>query len=703
MLVSAAMTDGRSDRRLSPEMLVFLASVMGLFLELALIRWVSSEIRIFAYCKNLVLVASFLGFGAGLHMVRGKFHAARASLLLLLLAMLVRLPWQSLQDYGPNRVSSILADLSGMHIFHHLEEGGLALGMAGKLAFAVGWTVVLFFLVALIMIPFGQAVGSGIQRIQAPLRAYSINVLGSLIGILGFSLAARLGMPPAVWFVPVALGLVLMATGKEQRGTLFGLAAALLLVLLPHTPEGGRTFWTTYQKIELYGRVLFVNNTGYQSMKPQVAATPGEPLTRFTLPFAARPGARSVLVVGAGTGNDVSAALAAGVDSVIAVEIDPTIYRIGQAYHPNQPYSDPRVEVVVDDARHFLATTDRRFDLIVMGDLDAHTLLSSYTNVRLDDYIYTVQAFHQASERLTPDGAVYVTFFAETDFVRQRLARNLTEAFGHEPLALVGSSDVDSGAGWQRALFLNGRPETVAELAADADSWTGYAVTRHDPTAVRASTDEWPFLTLEKAHIPPIITLVSIVIVLLSTVFALRTRPRGEPFDGRVFWLGAAFMLLEVHNVSRLALVFGTTWRVNAWVIGAILGLILLANLVVSRLHGAGKRPGKWAVIGLMVTLALAYFVPLEIFLGMSGLAGGALATLLLTLPIFFAGLVFADAFARSQSPTFALGWNVLGSVVGGLTESLSYVVGIPALVPAATLFYAVALLWPRGRAEQSN
>ena len=44
---------------------LFLLSFIALFLELAIIRWLSSEIRIFAYFKNLPLMATFLGFGIG--------------------------------------------------------------------------------------------------------------------------------------------------------------------------------------------------------------------------------------------------------------------------------------------------------------------------------------------------------------------------------------------------------------------------------------------------------------------------------------------------------------------------------------------------------------------------------------------------------------------------------------------------------------
>src|SRR5512147_746641 len=91
-------------RTLRPGTVVFLASLLGLFLELALIRWVSSEVRVFAYAKNLALVASFLGFGAGCLLSRRPVPATGPLAGLLLLTMLVRLPWQWLEAYGPRRI-----------------------------------------------------------------------------------------------------------------------------------------------------------------------------------------------------------------------------------------------------------------------------------------------------------------------------------------------------------------------------------------------------------------------------------------------------------------------------------------------------------------------------------------------------------------------------------------------------------------------
>ena len=127
--------------RVSPATVVFLASFAGLFLELALIRWVSSEIRVFSYCKNLVLVACFLGFGVGCMQMRRRENLVRSMFLLLLLILVVDLQSQSLLDFGPRRVTDVLARLSGMMIFHFpTEEMVWGVAEYGWLLFSLAWT-----------------------------------------------------------------------------------------------------------------------------------------------------------------------------------------------------------------------------------------------------------------------------------------------------------------------------------------------------------------------------------------------------------------------------------------------------------------------------------------------------------------------------------------------------------------------------------
>src|SRR5437763_6015129 len=99
--------------------------------------------------------------------------------------------------------------------------------------------------------------------------------------------------------------------------------------------------------------------------------------------------------------------------------------------------------------------------------------------------------------------------------------------------------------------------------------------------------------------------------LLVGMVYLFMPRVRIR-FDGRMFFLGAAFMLLETKAVVQLALLFGSTWIVNSMVFFTALVLILLANLFVLK-----TPPTRllWHYAGLVGLLAAAILTPFDIFL----------------------------------------------------------------------------------------
>src|SRR5439155_1188130 len=129
------------------------------------------------------------------------------------------------------------------------------------------------------------------------------------------------------------------------------------------------------------------------------------------LPFSLTNERESALVVGAGTGNDVAAALRSGFKRVVSVDIDPLIMKIGKELHPERPYDDPRATRVVNDARaYFEQNADKRFDVVCFGLLDSHAMFSAMSSLRLENYVYTRESIRSAWRLVKPGGVLTVSF-----------------------------------------------------------------------------------------------------------------------------------------------------------------------------------------------------------------------------------------------------------------------------------------------------
>jgi hypothetical protein len=165
-----------------------------------------------------------------------------------------------------------------------------------------------------------------------------------------------------------------------------------------------------------------------------------------------------------------------------------------------------------------------------------------------------------------------------------------------------------------------------------------------------------------------------------------------------MFFLGAAFMLLETKAVVQLALLFGGTWLVNSLVFFTVLTMVLLANLYVLKAPAIALA---WHYAGLLLFLAVSVMVPLDVFLGGGMLWRYVVPCALALGPMFFAGVIFARSFRDSSHPDHAFGSNIAGSVVGGLSEPLSMLLGFRHLLLLAMVYYLLSLWSPsfRGRA----
>ncbi len=701
----------RAARR--PYSTLFLVSFAALFVELMLIRYAGSQIRVLAFYKNVPLVAAFLGLGLGCCLGRGSTRHA-------LLFLLWLLPLAAALAHGTVAVDFALGRWAAFGSSEHILGGGGGASAwslplqewAAQLAMGLFCAVLLIALAGLFTL-LGRLLGDAFERVPR-LPGYTANLLGSLAGILAFVALCYLETPPWVWFAVGLLPLLWWASGGARAGTALLLIAASVAVVWPST---GETVWSRYQK--LVGRVvpqagpagtapsylLQISDVFYQvavDLRPAAIARLGfNPYPHYDAAFRLAPRKQRVLVVGAGTGNAVAAALRAGAGAVDAVDIDDAIVRLGRLHHPEHPYDDPRVHVIVDDARRaFRRLRPGSYDTIVFGLLDSHTQLG-ISSVRLDNYVFTLESLAAARRLLRPGGSLVITAVTLRPWLQDRFAAMLGATcdtpvvwlrFG---VASTYACQVADPSRRRRAPSAAPAPGPLADLAQRRSPRTYPNLGAGADFVSVLPTDDWPFLYLPERQVPRAY-LVVLALLALASVAVLRVGGldlgRFTAFHGHLFFLGAAFLLMEVYAINRLALLFGTTWLVSAVTIGVVLLLIVAANLTVEL---AGDIPVPAAYCALVLLLAAGYLIGPAAALG-HGVGAALLYALLLLGPVYFAGLIFSRSFSRAAASGPAIGVNILGAVVGGWAEYSTMVVGIRGLALLALAFYLASWLMQR-------
>jgi hypothetical protein len=129
---------------------------------------------------------------------------------------------------------------------------------------------------------------------------------------------------------------------------------------------------------------------------------------------------------------------------------------------------------------------------------------------------------------------------------------------------------------------------------------------------------------------------------------------------------------------------------VNAAVFAGVLIVAFCANLYV---QNAGAPRLAICVAVLFATLVLSWVVTPGTLTALPPLAARVAGVLVNTLPIGIAGVIFSTLLARSPDAAASLGSNLVGAIIGGVTEYASLWIGLHALTAIAAVFYAAAFV----------
>lgn len=643
-----------------------------LFLELALIRYIAAYVRVFGFYVNFVLLATFLGMGTGMLRRRNVdqllwIGVPAIMLLTGLVAFLAIVPIDV-----PTYTSEYLwGYASAANVPRHVS-----INVA---------VIALFALTTILFVPLGALLGDRFATL-APLTAYTADLTGSLLGVVVFAALSQLRTEPTIWFALAFAVWVALVWQRKPLAIAMTMAAVLSLAAVHWTREGALEYWSPYYrvlvkpsvvpggiKIEVNGalhqEIVDFDRTDESKFRQTVRMA-------YERPYRIVGKIDTALVVGAGTGNDIATLLRLGAQHVDAVEIDPVIAGIGKIAHPQRPYDDPRVHLIVTDARAFLRAPPRKYDVITFGTLDSQSLLSGMSAVRLDNFVYTVESFRAARAALKPGGSIVLYHLSGYEHIAARLYQLLALTFGSPPREI---SEND---------FLFNHTFIAGGGARDTTGTIAPLILR---TPVELSTDDWPFPYLLARGLPQHYVAALAAVMLLSLLlvgFAAGGAAMRAP-NWSMFFLGVGFLLLETKGITAMSLLFGSTWIVNLAVISSILLVALIGTVLVAR----GRAPSVMQCLAVVaVMLAIAAIVPgTQLVTSVPGLRW-LIAAASVGLPVLFGSMIFSQTFAVQPEPVSALAFNILGGVAGGVVEYSSMMFGLSALNWLALGAYALAV-----------
>ncbi len=679
---------------------IILATALSLFLELSIIRIQSSYLHFFSFLKNISLISCFLGLGIGYALRNKSLISLNWVFPLIVIQILI------LYFFSQTPISTVLINPIA-------EQFTMGIDTARSLSHII---IIYFFILfififnALCFIPLGSLISLLMSKMNT-LESYSYNLLGSLIGIILFIFFSFLSTTPMIWIIFSLIIFIFIVRDQLSEYKLSILAVLFLSIILSSNIKGYKeTIYSPYQNISIeeikspvnpiiiqtghvfYQAVLNLSDELLFTREHEVGdiRIMGDRVNKthekefYNLPYSiTKIKPEKILIVGSGAGNDVASANRFNIKDIVAVEIDPIILDLGKKYHPENPYNFENVKNVVNDARNYISNTSEKFDTIVYALLDSQTNLSSKGGIRLDSYVYTVEAFEEAKDKLDQNGYIYLSFFVQEKRLGYKIYKMLETAFQKKPLVLKSKAN-------DRYIFI--ASENFNNFRFDHLQFFKLDKSFEDHSyEVDLSTDDWPFLYMPKKIYP--LTYLSIVsVLLLSSVYFINKffKINRNNFSLCCFFLGAGFMLIETKSITEIAKYYGSTWLVTSFVIITILIMAFIANLIIIKKINIKSKQIYFLLISSII---LGYYLFINNYVYINPNYLFLIVPILLSLPLLFSGLAFSKELKEINSVPKALSSNILGAMFGGFLEYNSMYFGLSSLYLLACLLYFSAFL----------
>jgi len=653
-------------------------SWLVLFLELACIRWFPSHVMFLTFFTNVVLLACFVGMSVGCLAARNTTRYLNRTPFWLLVALVAGLVVENNRTRLLQLV--MIGDRTDPDTVYFGAEAGDSLGLSFRIPVEV-LAGAFFMLIGTILVGPGQEMGRAFNSVRSRTLAYSVNLLGSLAGIGSFAACSYWQLPPLVWFAAIALGVGYLLLKPDPAAPALKRTRWLTFMLLLVTVgissitsgffslHSRSAYWSPYYRIDIHKQFLEIetNLVSHQIIDP-TSRVPSVLYANYAVPFllhrdAKKPDGspiwkdfRRVLIIGAGSGNDLARALQwlpkeAAID---AVEIDPVIQRLGAENHPDKPYSDPRVHVFLNDGRNFLHSAPAEsYDLVIFALVDSLVLQLGSGNMRLESFLFTQQAFQDAHRVLKPTGLCAVYNYFRHGWLACRINSELKQAFNVEPVVFaladhpiesIKLGDTESEA---FTVFLAGSEPVIKPLKdsfrrngntywipndrpPDPTGTPGYfgeskprslppppkesesknrrwhpvdwiplrAAAVEDLGSLPPATDDWPFLYVKEPGIPLVTWRGMAMMVILSLVLWFLFRPRNAQSDSSLppdigLAIRSFFLGAGFMLVETKAVVQMALLFGSTWMVNSVVFAAILVMSLAGTLFVAGFAPKR--------------------------------------------------------------------------------------------------------------